>query len=306
MSMSVPAHAWRLVLETALDAVVVMDRQGKVVDWNDNATTVFGWTNQEVLGRSMADLIIPAQFREGHAQGLLRYLETGEAKVLGRRFEISALRQSGEEFPVELSISAISDADGLIFVGFLRDIGERRNAERQREQHALKMEALYRTITFAAENNSFEDALQACVASVQKLTGWPLGHVYLPSDVDESQLVPSPMWYVSKPVAFDKLRAATERAKFARGEGLPGRVWQSREPEWIEDVNAHPNFPRARSPGGIEIRSAIAFPIISSDRVVAVVEFFSDTVVPPDSELLLTLRAIGEQVGRVFERRYAE
>ena len=75
---------------------------------------------------------------------------------------------------------------------------------------------------------------------------------------------------------------------------------------WVADVEADLNFPRARGPGGLEIKSAIGFPVISSDQVIAVVEFFSDAVVPPDDELLLTLRAIGQQVGRVFERRHAE
>ena len=300
------ANSWRLVLETALDAVVVMDREGNVVDWNDNATRVFGWTAEEVRGRLMADFIIPERFRESHAVGLAHFLATGEAKVLGQRIEIWGLRRTGEEFPIELSISPVTESGGLIFVGFLRDISERRTAERLREQHALKMEALYRVISFAAENNSFEDALQICLESVQKLTGWPLGHVFLPSESDPVRLLPSPVWYSTRPHDFGKLRAATDASTFAPGEGLPGRVWHTREPEWIADVNSHPGFPRARWPGGIEIRSALGFPIISSDEVIAVVEFFSETIKQPDTEILLTLRAIGQQLGRVFERSRAE
>ena len=306
--MNIPAlgSAWRLVLQTALDAVVVMDREGIVLDWNANASTIFGWTADEVRGRLMADYIVPPQYREAHAQGLRRYLETGEAKVLGRRIEIHGMRRSGEEFPVELSISPVTESsDHFIFVGFLRDISERRATELQREQSALKMEALYHAISFASESNSFEDALQVCLASVQKLTGWPLGHVFLPSETDPARLA-SFFWYSSRPLDFDKLRAATGAISFAPGEGLPGRVWETREPEWIADVNIHRDFPRARWPGGVEIQSALGFPIISSDEVIAVVEFFSETVVRPDLEVLETLRAIGQQIGRVFERRRAE
>ncbi len=251
------ATAWRLVLETALDAVVVMDREGKVVDWNDNATTVFGWTADEVRGLLMADFIIPERFRGAHARGLCHFLATGEANVLGRRIEIWGLRRRGEEFPIELSISPVTESGGLIFVGFLRDISDRRTAERQLEQHALKMEALYRAISFAAENNSFDVALQICLESVQKLSGWPLGHVFLPSGSHPVRLLPSPLWCSTRPDDFGKFRAATEAASFASGEGLPGRVWQTREPEWIEDVNSHHDFPRARRPGGIEIKSAL-------------------------------------------------
>ena len=298
--------SWRPILETALDAVVVMDGSGNVVDWNDTAASIFGWTRDEVVGRLMADFVIPHSLRAAHARGLGRYLKTGEAKVLGRRIEIIALRRSGEEFPVELSIAPLTGNDTLLFLGFLRDISERRNVERLREQHALKMEALHETISFAAEDNSFDDALQVCLASVHKLTGWPLGHVYLPSGTEPVRLVPAPVWYANHPESFARFRSATADATLRPGEGLPGRVWMSREPEWIADVNAHPNFPRARWPGGIEIKSALGFPIISSEQVIAIIEFFSETVTPPDPELLLTLRAIGLQVGRVFERRRAE
>ena len=299
-------NPWRPILETALDAVVVMDRSGNVVDWNDNATSIFGWTRDEVVGRLMADFIVPNHMRDAHASGLKRYLSTGEALVLGRRIEITALRRSGEEFSIELSISPLAENDTLLFLGFLRDISERRTTERLREQHALKMEALYETISFAAENNSLDDTLQVCLASVHKLTGWPLGHVYLPSGTAPDRLESRSIWFGGAPGTFARFRSATEGTAFGPGEGLPGRVWRSREPEWIADVNAHPDFPRAQWPGGIEIKSALGFPIVASDQVIAIVEFFSEMVVSPDAELLLTLRAIGQQVGRVFERRHAE
>ncbi|HEU00323.1 MAG TPA: PAS domain S-box protein [Aurantimonas coralicida] len=301
-----PDSAWRLVLETALDAVIVMDRRGDVVDWNENATAIFGWSRDEALGRKLGDLIVPLRFREAHTEGLRRFLETGEAKVLRRRIEIWALRRTGEEFPVELSISPMAEGDGLIFVGFLRDISERRSAERQREEHALKMEALYRTISIAAETISLDDALQVCLASVHKLTGWPLGHVYLASETAPVRLLPSPIWFSSRPDEFAEFRSATAVTSFAPGEGLPGRVWSGREPEWIADVASDQNFPRAKWPKGIEVKSALGFPIMSEDRVIAVIEFFSEAAVEPDLDLLLTLRAIGQQVGRVFERRHAE
>lgn len=299
-------RSWRPVLETALDAVVVMNRDGNVIDWNDNATAMFGWTAEEALGSPLADLIIPIRFREAHTRGLQRFLETGEVKILGRRIEIWGLRRSGEEIPVELSISPLSEGDGLIFLGFLRDISGRRNAERLREQHALKMEALYRAIAYATGNHSFDEALWVSLVSVQKLTGWPLAHVYLPSDTEPLQLIPSPMWYSTQPDVLEDFRAATNAAKLAPGEGLPGRVWVSREPHWIADIDADPNFPRSRGLHGIEVKSALGFPIISGDKVIAVIECFSQTVTEPDADLLLTLQAIGEQVGRVFERRRSE
>ena len=127
-----PQDALRLVLETALDAVVVMRSDGVVSDWNNRAADVFGWSRDEVVGRTMADLIIPERYREAHRNGLQRYLETGIGSVLGTRIEVAGLRKNGEEFPVELSISPIREGKSVLFVGCLRDITERNALRRAR------------------------------------------------------------------------------------------------------------------------------------------------------------------------------
>jgi PAS domain S-box-containing protein len=124
----------RPILETALDAVVVMKSDGVVADWNDRAVGVFGWSRDEAVGRIMADLIIPERYRDAHRHGLRRYLESGKGEVIGRRIEVSGLRKNGEEFPVELSISPIQDRDSILFIGFLRDITERRALRRARAE----------------------------------------------------------------------------------------------------------------------------------------------------------------------------
>jgi PAS domain S-box-containing protein len=124
----------RPILETALDAVVVMKSDGVLADWNDRAVDVFGWSRDEAVGRIMADLIIPERYREAHRKGLRRYLERGKGEVVGRRIEVSGLRKNGEEFPVELSISPIQDRDNILFIGFLRDITERRALRRARAE----------------------------------------------------------------------------------------------------------------------------------------------------------------------------
>jgi PAS domain S-box-containing protein len=123
-------QALRPMLETALDAVVVMKSDGVVADWNDRAVSVFGWSRDEAVGRIMADLIIPERYREAHKKGLRRYLESGKGEVVGRRIEVSGLRKNDEEFPVELSISPIQDREEILFIGFLRDITE---------SHALRL-----------------------------------------------------------------------------------------------------------------------------------------------------------------------
>jgi PAS domain S-box-containing protein len=114
----------RLLLDTALDAVVVMRSDGVVADWNDRAVEIFGWSRDEAVGQRMADFIIPERYREAHKDGLRRYLETGRGEILGKRIEVSGLRKNGDEFPVELSVSSFLDGETILFVGCLRDITE--------------------------------------------------------------------------------------------------------------------------------------------------------------------------------------
>ena len=123
----------RLVLETALDAVVVMNSDGIVAEWNDRAVEIFGWSAEEVIGRTMADFIIPVEFRSAHHIGLRKFLDTGVGPILRKRIEVSALRKNGEEFPVELSISPLQHEGDVIFIGCLRDISEPKRAAAQKQ-----------------------------------------------------------------------------------------------------------------------------------------------------------------------------
>lgn len=119
----------RLILESALDAVITIHSTGVIAEWSGQAEAVFGWTRKEVLGRSLAEIIIPPRYREAHRSGLRRYLKTGEERVLNRRIELSALHRKGHEFPVELAIVPLRTGDGVAFSAFVRDITERVQAE---------------------------------------------------------------------------------------------------------------------------------------------------------------------------------
>jgi PAS domain S-box-containing protein len=119
----------RLIVETALDAVVTIDSAGVINGWSPQAETMFGWTRQEALGRALAETIIPERYREAHRRGIQRYLATGEAVVLNKRIELTALHYDGHEIPVELSITPIRIGGAVAFSAFVRDITERKRAE---------------------------------------------------------------------------------------------------------------------------------------------------------------------------------
>ena len=124
------------VLDTALDAVVVMDDDGKIVGWNSGAERTFGWSAGEVIGRTLSETLVPPVHRAGHECGLAHYHASGEGPVLGKRIEVPALRRDGTEIPVELSINATEQFGDRLFVGFLRDISERKEAS-ERQQRVL-------------------------------------------------------------------------------------------------------------------------------------------------------------------------
>ncbi len=125
------------VLDTALDPVVVMDVEGMVIGWNTHSERCFGWSWDEAHGQRLSDMIIPAELRAAHEKGLSHYLATGEGPVLGNRIEVPALHRAGHTIPIELSITASEQFGGKLFIGFLRDISDRKE-EAERQQRILQ------------------------------------------------------------------------------------------------------------------------------------------------------------------------
>ena len=121
----------RAMLEAALDAVVSMDAEGRVIGWNRAAETTFGYPASEVVGREMAELIVPPSLRDAHRHGLARFLESRRGVVLDRRLELTGMRSDGSEFPVELTITRIALPGPPTFTGYLRDITGRVQADRE-------------------------------------------------------------------------------------------------------------------------------------------------------------------------------
>lgn len=115
-----------LIVDTAHDAFVGIDRMGRIVEWNAQAAAIFGWTRAEATGRLLTDTIVPPEFRDAHTKGLHRFHATGEAPILNHRLELRAMHRSGREFPVELTVtSPLKIGNSIFFGAFLRDISAR-------------------------------------------------------------------------------------------------------------------------------------------------------------------------------------
>ncbi len=113
------------VLQTSLEAIITTDEHLNVVDWNPAAERIFGYSAAEAAGRPVADLIVPPALKKEHLAGHRRYMATGQARMMGQRTELPAIRKNGEEFPCELSINAASIGGKPMFTAYARDITDR-------------------------------------------------------------------------------------------------------------------------------------------------------------------------------------
>jgi two-component system, LuxR family, sensor kinase FixL len=131
----------RTVIDTALDAVVSMDHQGKITEWNKQAEAIFGWSRQEAMGRELAELIIPPEYRQAHHHGLQRFLANGIGPILNKRIELTALKKQGNVFPAEVAVTTQALPDSYQFTAFIRDISARKEAEEQIRQFNQTLES---------------------------------------------------------------------------------------------------------------------------------------------------------------------
>ncbi|MEH6453128.1 MAG: PAS domain S-box protein, partial [Psychromonas sp.] len=117
------------ILEASLDALITINEQGNVLDYNQVAETIFGWTYDEIAGKNLADFIISPNKRHAHAKGMKQYLDTQQSPVINQRLELTATHKLGHPIPIEINIAPIKTEHGTLFTAFIRDISERLQAE---------------------------------------------------------------------------------------------------------------------------------------------------------------------------------
>lgn len=117
------------ILDSSLDGIVAIDHEGRITEFNPAAESTFGYRRESVVGKQLADVLVPPSLREKHRAGLTHHLATGESRVLGRRIEMNALCADGREIPVEIAITRVVRDGPPAFTGYLRDITERKRQE---------------------------------------------------------------------------------------------------------------------------------------------------------------------------------
>jgi PAS domain S-box-containing protein len=212
------------IVDTALDAVVRMDTNGRIVGWNAQAELTFGWSREDALGLELDKTIIPARYRYDHRRGVQRHLASGDG--LQRRIEVYALRRNGEEFPVELSITQVKteERDGYEFCAFIRDISDRR----EREQKLV-----YANVMAEAANIAKSEFLANMSHEIRTPMSAVIGMAYLAL---RTEMTPKQHDYISKihRAALSLLGIINDILDFSKIEA--GRLELEAIPFLLEDV----------------------------------------------------------------------
>jgi PAS domain S-box-containing protein len=270
----------RAALDAALDCVICMDDHGRVTYFNESAQRTFGYEAPDAIGRELAEVIVPPSLRDVHRQGLAHFLGTGEARILGRRLELTAMRADGTEFPAELTVTRLRAPNGPGFIGFVRDITERLSAEEELRAARARFEvianeqaALRRVATLVAGQATSEELFAAVAREVAVLFGAPwsavlrydsLGNVALVGAWgDGPRLVAGDTWPLEEAVAASV-------------------IWRTREPAMVDAAEF--DSPLATVMLSTGLRFATGVPIVVAGQLWGAITVLDRTrdALPPE------------------------
>jgi diguanylate cyclase (GGDEF)-like protein/PAS domain S-box-containing protein len=280
-----------------------MDAAGRIVDFNRAAERTFGFVREEVLGRELAEVIIPHRFREEHRGGLERFLATGERRMLDQRVELTARHRDGHEFPIEITISCDrgrdQGADGpLAFHAFLHDISERRLSE----QVLRAMQSVTQTM---ARADTPQDALEGLLEKLGHDLEWDFGAYW--AVAEDGALDVKAAWTAGG-VDASEFERLSRQLRLEPGAGLLGQALERAQAIWVDDYAADSTFLRATAARKAGLHSAICVPVTREGVVVGVLEFFSTRLRVRDEAVVGALDTVGGQVGEllgVLDHRHA-
>ncbi len=284
-----------LIEELEDHAIFLLDAQGRVQSWNKGAQRLLGYAREEILGHSASIFFTLEERDRGVPETELR-----EAARTGRASDDRwQMRKGGKRIWVNGITQAVYD-DAKQLIGF----GKVMRDQTARKLTQDRVAAQYAVTLILADTASLQEATPRIVQVVCEKLGWQWGALWV---VDHSaqvlRCVETRDCALDSPVEFERV---SRTISLQRGVGLPGRVWETGEPAWIEDVTKDPNFPRAPVALRDDLHAGAAFPIRLDADVLGVIEFISRDVRAPDEELLRMMSTIGSQIGQFIQRRNAE
>jgi PAS domain S-box-containing protein len=228
----IEARSAAAYLDAALDCVIMADSSGRVVEFNPAAERTFGYRREEALGRTMAELIVPAGLRDSHSRAFARFVETGEGRLLGRRLELIGMRADGSEFPVELSLSRVQ-GEPLLICGALRDISERKEASDALRLLVEEQDALRRVATLVAREPTPSEVFSAVATEAAKILDSPLvsmvryegdGSATVIASLDQVNFPVDSSWRAEGPTIIASVLETGRAARVDDYANIPGLI----------------------------------------------------------------------------------
>lgn len=283
------------IMDNVADGIITIDANGAIESINPAVERIFGHKFSEVQGKNIT-LLMPEPFRDKHENGLKNYISTGNSKILGANVEVEGLRKSGCIFPMDLTITELHLGGKHMFTGTLRDISQRKQEQSLKTmQHDLTR--------ILAEAQSTEEGVNKILQTLAEHPTWDLAFYWsLDSDSNFLQCELGAHSARFSNENYETFSRQTFEIKFEKGIGLPGRVWKSQKPSWIQDVTKDPGFPRVSIAAEVGIHGGFGFPIFSEEKLWGVMEVFTIELADPDENLTRLLEDMGSQFGQFMQR----
>jgi two-component system CheB/CheR fusion protein len=278
------------IIESSGDAIISKDLDEIVTSWNKEAERLFGYSADEIIGKPITVLVPPDRHNE--ELGIIERLRQGE-RVL--RYETVYFRKDGTALNVSLAVWPIKDETGNVIGAskIARDITERIRTERRRTTQYVVTNLLAASWTLAEVAT---ELLEAMASSGD----WAFAAIWT-YDEAAGGLRCRNVWHEASE-RVKKFSDLSLVVTLPEGQGLPGRVWNSKKPTWVYDVTRDPNFPRAPYAAAADLHGGFAFPLFFQGEIDGIMELFSHNVVEPDDDLLQMVEALGSQIGLFIAR----
>jgi two-component system CheB/CheR fusion protein len=278
------------IIESSGDAIISKDLDELVTSWNKEAERLFGYSADEIIGKPITVLVPPDRHNE--ELGIIERLRQGE-RVL--RYETVYVRKDGTALNVSLAVWPIKDETGNIIGAskIARDITERIRTERRRTTQ-------YAVTNLLAASWTLAEVATELLEAMASSGDWAFAAIWT-YDEAAGGLRCRNVWHE----ASERVKKFSDLSlviTLPEGQGLPGRVWNSKKPTWVYDVTRDPNFPRAPYAAAADLHGGFAFPLFFQGEIDGIMELFSHNVVEPDDDLLQMVEALGSQIGLFIAR----
>ncbi len=290
----VSTDRYRSIVETTQDAIILGDLNGNILSWNKAAERMFGYAAKEIVSKSLT-LLMPLRYREQHKNGLERVRSTHETRVIGRTVELHGLRKSGEEFPIELSLSRSGESNEQFYCGIIRDVTDRKLAENELVERNSLLSLDADVGQELLQNQAIQGLLQGCTDALVRNLDAAFARIWTLNDTDQIlELQASSGLYT---------HLNGEHARIPVGHLKIGNIAAEKQPHLTNSVIGDPLIPNQEWATHNGLIAFAGYPLLRNQKVVGVMAIFSRHILTTFT--LKSLGMVADRITTAIEREIA-